>query len=159
MIIKWQISIADVENLARSLPNLVELDLSDAKEITHESIEHISNNFKNLEYLGLSRCYMIPKTSYRWGFSFIQSHFVWEFNRWSKKSRLLCKLKQLLAIDLFNVINVKDFTDHFLRQSVTQLKFINRYPFSSIARPTVGFYRNRLWGRQVWSFSSAACSF
>jgi F-box and leucine-rich repeat protein 1 (S-phase kinase-associated protein 2) len=57
---------------------------------------------------------------------------------------LLGKLKNLKAIDLFCILKEKGVET--LKECVPSLIFVNRYPFSAIARPIVGLNRTSIWG-------------
>jgi len=116
---------SDVENLAISCPNLIELDLSDAQSITGKSVEFICNGLCQCEYLAFSRCYSILPSSYL----------------------MLNRLNNLIAIDIFNILKEKSIET--LRSCIPSLQHINSYPFSSIARPIVGFRRSSIWGRRI----------
>ena len=50
----------------------------------------------------------------------------------------------MVAIDLFNII--KDKSIETLKACIPSLIYVNRYPFSSIARPIIGFRRTSIWG-------------
>jgi hypothetical protein len=57
---------------------------------------------------------------------------------------MLGKLKNLKAIDLFCILKEKGVET--LKECVTSLTYVNRYPFSAIARPIVGLNRTSIWG-------------
>jgi len=52
---------ADVLQLCLNCPSLTELDLSDAGDITVQSVEHIVSHLTSLRYLALSRCYYVTQ--------------------------------------------------------------------------------------------------
>lgn len=115
----------DIYSLCNTCPNLKELDISDAHSLTNYSIDIISSRLFNLEYIALSRCYSILPAAYL----------------------SLSNISSLIAIDAFNIL--KDKSIDLLKESMQQLQFVNRYPFSSIARPTCGFRRTSIWGCHV----------
>ena len=51
--------MVDVLQLCVNCPNLTELDLSDAAQITSQSVEHIVSHLTSLRYLAMSRCYYV----------------------------------------------------------------------------------------------------
>lgn len=51
-----------------------------------------------------------------------------------------------MAVDVFGLL--KDSADKQLREILGNIE-INKYPFSSIARPTTGTRRTSLWGLRV----------
>lgn len=53
----------DVATLQKRCPQLLELDLSDCNSLTPTVITAIMK-FKMLEYLSVSRCYLIPATKF-----------------------------------------------------------------------------------------------
>ena len=54
----------DIENLVKTCPNLIELDLSDLQSLTSVSVENIALNLNQLEEVSFSRCYSIVPSSY-----------------------------------------------------------------------------------------------
>ncbi|KAK7508241.1 hypothetical protein BaRGS_00000480 [Batillaria attramentaria] len=114
----------DVYKLCQSCPNLVELDLSDATAITGESVVHIEKNLRYLEHLALSRCYQVTPNIIS----------------------ILASLPCLLALDVFGML-----AEMPLQHLCSQLPRvqINKFPFSSVARPTTGNRRTSIWGERV----------
>ncbi|KAK0167573.1 hypothetical protein PV327_004952 [Microctonus hyperodae] len=113
----------DVKNLVSSCPNLVELDLSDCTMLTINSAQSILN-LQHLEHLSLSRCYSIPASTY---------------------VRLAC-MKSLMFLDVFGLM-----TELMLKslQANSNGTEINKFLYSSVARPTVGVRRTSIWGLRV----------
>ena len=61
--------------------------------------------------------------------------------------RLLSRLTRLIAIDLFNILTKKSIKT--LKTCIPSLVNVNQYPFSSIARPIIGFRRTSIWGNRL----------
>ncbi|CAH1772553.1 unnamed protein product [Owenia fusiformis] len=110
----------DVLHLCRRLPHLKELDLSDATVLTQATVEHAVKYLHGLEYLALSRCYNVALSSFM----------------------LLGGVHTLLAFDVFGMM--KDSSIKTLKQNLKNIE-INKFPFSSIARPTTGIRRSSVW--------------
>ncbi|ODM94041.1 S-phase kinase-associated protein 2 [Orchesella cincta] len=112
-----------VAMIASRCPKLLELDVSDSQEMSGKSIEHILK-LKNLQHLGLSRCYGVDPPYY---------------------SHLSC-CKHLKYLDLFSL-----FKETSIRQLSSTLPGIeiNKYLFSAVARPTVGNKRSSIWLQRV----------
>lgn len=113
----------DVELIASRCPKLIELDISDSQEVQEKSIEHFLR-LTYLQHLGLSRCYGILPVHYQ----SLASH------------------KSLKYLDLFSL-----FKENSLRSLSLNLPGIeiNKFPFSAIARPTVGNKRSSIWLQRV----------
>ncbi|XP_067677623.1 S-phase kinase-associated protein 2-like [Haliotis asinina] len=114
----------DVLQLCRACPYLNELDLSDSTSITCASVHHIADHLTELEHLALSRCYHIASTTFP----------------------VLDKIGNLLALDLFGMF--REDALQVVRRSMRHIE-INKFPFSSIARPTTGIRRTSIWGIRV----------
>ncbi|XP_064605504.1 S-phase kinase-associated protein 2-like [Liolophura sinensis] len=114
----------DVSHLVDTCPHLKEIDLSDATALTCNALHHIANNLHGLEYVALSRCYHIMPASLP----------------------VLTKIVTLLAVDMFGMLREAPLQQ--LRESMPRIE-INKFPFSSIARPTTGIRRTSLWGMRV----------
>lgn len=110
-----------VAQLVKACPKLTELDISDATEISAASIDLLSQ-LGNLEHLSISRCYNISSSSVVLKLAVIPS---------------------LRYLDLFGLVAEKNMPN--LRRSLPSIK-INKFVFSSIARPTVGIRRTSIWG-------------
>lgn len=114
----------DILQLCNNCHSLKELDLSDATELTSKSVEHIIHKLSGLEYLALSRCYKI-----------LPSSLV-----------LVRHIPTILALDVFGML--KETALVWLREALTGIE-VNKFPFSSIARPTTGPRRSSIWGLRV----------
>lgn len=115
--------ISDVKDLSKRCLNIIELDLSDCAMLTMYTIHHLPN-FLKLEHLSLSRCYSIPLSSY------------------IKLAHMSC----LLYLDVFGLMSESVLKS--LQAACRKLE-INKYLYSSVARPTVGIRRTSIWGLRV----------
>ncbi|XP_008547550.1 S-phase kinase-associated protein 2 isoform X1 [Microplitis demolitor] len=113
----------DVKILTDSCPDLVELDLSDCTLLTIISVQSILN-LTQLEHLSLSRCYSISPSSYL----------------------RLAFMPSLSFLDVFGLMSEPMFKNLQNNGSGTE---INKFLYSSIARPTVGVRRTSIWGLRV----------
>lgn len=103
-------------------PNLRELDLSDCTGLSGQAIEHITV-LNDLNFLALSRCYFIP---YR---SLLQ----------------LKTLRSLAYLDIHGgYIDQQELK--VVQEALGSKVHINKFKFSSVARPTVGPKRSSIWG-------------
>ncbi|XP_013406968.1 S-phase kinase-associated protein 2 isoform X2 [Lingula anatina] len=118
------LSDENVLQLVTTCPHLRELDLSDSTFLSPAAVECVADNLRGLEYVAFSRCYQIPPNT-----------FV-----------CLNHLVTLLALDVFGMM--KESSLENLRESMSQIE-INKYHFSSIARPTTGIRRTSVWGLRV----------
>ncbi|KAH8337296.1 hypothetical protein KR059_006045 [Drosophila kikkawai] len=109
-----------VATLQRRCPQLLELDLSDCNSLTPEVIPAIMK-FKMLEYLSVSRCYLIPATR------FIE----------------LKGMPSLTYLDIFGMLS--DAAMEVLEKQMPKMG-INKFIHSSVSRPTVGTRRTSIWG-------------
>ncbi|XP_019867241.1 S-phase kinase-associated protein 2 isoform X2 [Aethina tumida] len=114
----------NVSDLVSSCPRLRELDLSDCTVITGESVRQIAL-LEDINCLALSRCYSIQYKSLLY----------------LKKSRNLAFLDIHGFIDRTEVRAIQDGLG-----SQVQL---NKFIFSSVARPTVGMRRTSIWNMRV----------
>lgn len=103
---------------------LVELDLSDATEISCEAIRAIVNGLPELQHLCISRCYGIMPATFL----------------------TLSNMPSLQQLELFGVLN--DNHLHVVRKKLPNLD-INKQLFSTVARPTTGIRRSSIWGLKV----------
>lgn len=115
--------VSDVKKLVKSCPAMVELDLSDCTLLTIYSINSLLTLTK-LEHLSLSRCYSIPAAAYL----------------------RLSYMPSLLYLDVFGLMGETILNS--LRANCGGTA-INKFPFSSVARPTVGVRRTSIWGLRV----------
>ncbi|XP_048760343.1 S-phase kinase-associated protein 2-like [Ostrea edulis] len=114
----------EVLQLVKTCPGLMELDLSDSTVITGLSITYIMSHLDNLQYLALSRCYRLSV------------HNI----------RELAQHTSLTEVEVFGMF--RDGTMEQLKQEMVNVE-LNRYPFSSVARPTTGIRMTSLWGLRV----------
>ncbi|RZC32559.1 S-phase kinase-associated protein 2, partial [Asbolus verrucosus] len=115
----------NVIQLVVNCPHLRELDLSDCTSITGEAIKKLTV-LEELNFLALSRCYLVPYRS------------------------LLClkKMKNLAYLDVHgSYINSDEFK--IINDGLGASVNINKFKFSSIARPTVGLRKSTIWNMRV----------
>ncbi|XP_070564199.1 S-phase kinase-associated protein 2-like [Ptychodera flava] len=115
----------DVCEIARRCPDLLELDISDSALLHSTSIHFIMNTLHKLLFIGLSRCYNIPTS------------VLVE----------LGAMPNLIAANFFGM--VQDATLQNIRAAMPKVE-VNKYPFSSIGRPTTGLRRSSIWGIKCW---------
>ncbi|CAL7952525.1 unnamed protein product [Xylocopa violacea] len=113
----------NVKDLVKSCPDMVELDLSDCTMLTMNTVRNLLDLSK-LEHLSLSRCYGIPPSTYA----------------------TLAYMPSLLYLDVFGVIPEPALKTLQVTCGETQL---NKFLYSSVARPTVGVRRTSIWGLRV----------
>ncbi|XP_077982042.1 S-phase kinase-associated protein 2-like [Glandiceps talaboti] len=111
----------DVILITLRCPNLIELDLSDSALVTPLSVQCIMERLNKLLFLALSRCYNVPAAV------LVQ----------------LGAMPNLVALNIFGLLHEDGL--QMLKTSMPQVE-INKYPFSSIARPTTGLRRSSIWG-------------
>ncbi|XP_049762937.1 S-phase kinase-associated protein 2 [Schistocerca cancellata] len=113
----------NVEQLVNRCPDLVELDLSDCINLTDATLTAVCQLSK-IEYVACSRCYGITPAGYY----------------------QLASVTSLAYLDIFNLFQKPAL-------AAIQLKLpnveINKFLFSSVARPTVGIRRTSIWGLRV----------
>ncbi|XP_050453026.1 S-phase kinase-associated protein 2 isoform X1 [Cataglyphis hispanica] len=114
----------NVKDLSRRCPDIIELDLSDCAMLTIHTVHNLLN-FSRLEHLSLSRCYSIPQSAY------------------IRLAHIPC----LLYLDVFGLMSDSVLTS--LQASCREVPEINKYLYSSVARPTVGIRRTSIWGLRV----------
>ncbi|XP_029050962.1 S-phase kinase-associated protein 2 isoform X2 [Osmia bicornis bicornis] len=113
----------NITDLVKSCPDMVELDLSDCTMLTMSTVRCILDLSK-LEHLSLSRCYGIPPSAYV----------------------TLAYMPSLLYLDVFGLIPESVQKSLQVTCGETQL---NKFLYSSVARPTVGVRRTSIWGLRV----------
>ncbi|XP_064112761.1 S-phase kinase-associated protein 2-like [Macrobrachium nipponense] len=113
-----------IKLLADQAPGLVELDVSDGTQLTAAAVTTIISQLRSVEYLAFSRCYTIQPDAY------IE----------------LKMIPSLLYLDIYGILNESAIAT--LRQSLSRIH-VNKYLFSSVARPTVGIRRTSIWGLRV----------
>ncbi|XP_046436845.1 S-phase kinase-associated protein 2-like [Daphnia pulex] len=109
--------------LCQRCPKLVELDISDSTAVTSICVSYIHDNLKRLEYLAMARCYNVPLSVY-----------------------LVFQKSGLLYLDIFGLLTETMLGT--LRAKLPSIE-INKFYFSSVARPTVGIRRTSIWGMKV----------
>ncbi|XP_052102634.1 S-phase kinase-associated protein 2-like [Mytilus californianus] len=113
----------EILQLVKRCYRLRELDLSDSTVITCNSIRYLTQHLKRLEYIALSRCYRISPTT-------------------------IPELQNILSLNVVDVFGMlRNQALQQLRQAISV--DVNKYPFSSIARPTTGVRRTSIWGIPV----------
>jgi len=110
--------------IVSNAPNLRELDLSDATKITSVSLDLVVEHLKQVESLSTSRCYGISPSSYL----------------------ILSSCPSLLYLNVFGLL--RDPAMMELRARLQGIE-INKFLFTSIARPTVGIRRTSIWNLRV----------
>jgi len=113
-----------VSDLVNECPRLVELDVSDATLLTPLSLQSIIQRLPRLESLSTSRCYGITPSSYL----------------------LLAQCPSLLSLNVYGLLRDAALSELMDRLDGIQ---INKYPLSSIARPTIGIKRTSIWTLRV----------
>ncbi|XP_076238949.1 S-phase kinase-associated protein 2 isoform X2 [Calliopsis andreniformis] len=113
----------NVKDLVKCCPDIVELDLSDCTMLTMNTVRNLLDLSK-LEHLSLSRCYGIPPSTYI----------------------TLTYMPSLLYLDVFGLMSEPVLKTLQVTCSETQL---NKFLYSSVARPTVGVRRTSIWGLRV----------
>ncbi|KAG7214165.1 hypothetical protein KM043_001514 [Ampulex compressa] len=113
----------NVKDLVKSCPDIVELDLSDCTMLTMNTVQSLLNLSK-LEHLSLSRCYSIPPSTYL----------------------RLAYMPCLLYLDVFGLMSEPILKSLQANCAETE---INKFLYSSVARPTVGVRRTSIWGLRV----------
>ncbi|XP_015430317.1 PREDICTED: S-phase kinase-associated protein 2-like isoform X2 [Dufourea novaeangliae] len=113
----------NVKDLVNSCPDMVELDLSDCTMLTMNTVRNLLDLTK-IEHLSLSRCYGIPPSTYL----------------------TLAYMPSLLYLDIFGLMSEPILKTLQVTCGETQL---NKFLYSSVARPTVGVRRTSIWGLRV----------
>ncbi|EDV92620.1 GH18735 [Drosophila grimshawi] len=117
------LSDAHVVTLQKRCPQLLELDLSDCNSLTPTALAAIMK-FNSLEYLSVSRCYLIPAAK------FIE----------------LKNMTSLTYLDIFGMLS--DAAMEVLEKQMPKIS-INKFIHSSVGRPTVGTRRTSIWGMRT----------
>jgi len=115
---------SQMETLLAACPNLRELDVSDSTKLTAVSLNMIVDRLGLLESLSTSRCYGISPSSYL----------------------ILSSCPTLLYLNVFGLLRDPAMVE--LRQRLKGIE-INKFLFTSIARPTVGIKRTSIWNLRV----------
>ncbi|XP_012233129.1 S-phase kinase-associated protein 2 [Linepithema humile] len=114
----------NIKDLSKRCPDIIELDLSDCAMLTILSVHHLLN-FSKIEHLSLSRCYSIPQSAY------------------IRLAHMPC----LMYLDVFGLMSESVLKS--LQANLHQQPEINKFLYSSVARPTVGIRRTSIWGLRV----------
>ncbi|KAK3891774.1 hypothetical protein Pcinc_004353 [Petrolisthes cinctipes] len=118
------LSDSHVRLLGDQCSGLVELDVSDGTHLTASAVSAVISSLHNIEYLAFSRCYTIQPEAYLG----------------------LKAMPNLIYLDLYGILSESALST--LQESLPHIK-INKYLFSSVARPTVGIRRTSVWGLRV----------
>lgn len=111
--------------LVESCPGLRELDLSDCNALTTIAVSHIMK-LRDLNFLAASRCYAIPPRA------FLQ----------------LRDLPELVYLDVHGTyISQEDI--NLIQDGLGERVNLNKFKFSSVARPTTGARRSSIWNLRV----------
>eukprot|EP00092_Neocalanus_flemingeri_P025066 GFUD01027182.1.p1 GENE.GFUD01027182.1~~GFUD01027182.1.p1 ORF type:complete len:514 (+),score=163.99 GFUD01027182.1:108-1649(+) len=113
-----------VDLMLDNCPNLRELDVSDSTKLTAVSLNMMVDKLRYLESLSTSRCYGISPSSYL----------------------ILSTCPTLLYLNVFGLLRDPAMVE--LRQRLKGIE-INKFLFTSIARPTVGIKRTSIWNLRV----------
>jgi len=113
-----------MDTLLASCPYLRELDVSDSTKLTAVSLNMMVEKLGYLESLSTSRCYGISPSSYL----------------------ILSSCPTLLYLNVFGLLRDPAMVE--LRQRLKGIE-INKFLFTSIARPTVGIKRTSIWNLRV----------
>ncbi|RXG58679.1 S-phase kinase-associated protein 2 [Armadillidium vulgare] len=113
-----------IRQITLAAPSLLELDVSEASQLTSTSVAIVIRKLKKLEYLAFSRCFKITPSAYL----------------------ELKSMKNLLYLDVYGILDDRDLAT--VRDNLPNIK-VNKYLFSSVARPTVGVRRTSIWGVRV----------
>ncbi|XP_076035199.1 S-phase kinase-associated protein 2-like [Oratosquilla oratoria] len=121
---KQTLTDTHVRWICEDCPKLQELDLSDCTQLTAAVICTIIRTLHHVEYLAFARCYSIQPDAYL----------------------ELQQIPSLLYLDVFGILS--EAALNTVRESLPK-KYVNKYYFSSVARPTVGIKRTSIWGFRV----------
>jgi len=115
-----------VRQLCENTLNLKELDISDSGEgVTGNSLTQIISSLTHLESLSTSRCYYIPPSCYL--------HLVNEGPK-------------MQYLNVFGVL--REPAEVELKERLKRIE-LNKFKFTSVARPTVGIKRTSIWNLRV----------
>ena len=98
--------------------------MSDATALTRRAVQHVGELCACIESLSFSRCYSVAPAAYL----------------------MLSSVESLRYLNLFGVLK-KDPLDEL--DSRLPAVTVNKFPFSSVARPTVGVKRTSIWNKRV----------
>ncbi|XP_048505056.1 S-phase kinase-associated protein 2 isoform X2 [Athalia rosae] len=113
----------NVKEMVNRCPRIIELDMSDCTMLTINAAQSLLSLSK-LEHLALSRCYSIAPSTYL----------------------RLAHMPCLMYLDVFGLMAEPTLTTLQANCGDTE---INKFLYSSVARPTVGVRRTSIWGLRV----------
>jgi len=113
-----------VEHILVNCPNLRELDISDSSKVSSAIICSVVENLHHIESLSTSRCYSITPSSYL----------------------MLSSSPTLLYLNVFGLLREGALEE--LKERLQGIE-INKFLFTSVARPTVGIKRTSIWNLRV----------
>merc|ERR1719192_143196 len=113
-----------VETILTNCPNLRELDISDSSKISSTIIYSLVEKLHHIESLSTSRCYAITPSTYL----------------------ILSTSPTLLYLNVFGLLREPALEE--LRDRLKGIE-INKFLFTSVARPTVGIKRTSIWNLRV----------
>jgi len=113
-----------VEEILHNCPNLRELDISDSSKVSSALICTLVEKLHHLESLSTSRCYSITPSSYL----------------------MLSSSPTLLYLNVFGLLREPALVE--LKDRLKGIE-INKFLFTSVARPTVGIKRTSIWNLRV----------
>lgn len=117
--------LLDVLDIVSCCQSLRELDLSDSTGLTGEVIQHLLL-LEELNFLALSRCYQIP----------------------FKALLILKKIPSLMYLDVHGGY-IESTELMMIQEGLGSRVNINKFKFSSVARPTVGAKHSSIWNLRV----------
>lgn len=115
---------AHIKDLVESCPNLRDLDVSDSSLLTPASLNTMVEGLTYLESVSTSRCYNITPSSYL----------------------MLTACPTLLYLNVFGLLREPALEE--LKERLQGIE-INKFMFTSVARPTVGIKRTSIWNLRV----------
>jgi len=113
-----------VENLLDNCPNLRELDVSDSSKLSSACLTWLLEKCLYIESVSTSRCYNIQPSSYL----------------------MLAQSPTLLYLNVFGLLREQALNE--LKERLKGIE-INKFMFTSVARPTVGIKRTSIWNLRV----------
>lgn len=113
-----------IQSLVESCPYLRELDVSDSSQLTPATLNAMVDRLHYLESVSTSRCYNITPSSYL----------------------MLTACPTLLYLNVFGLLREPALEE--LKDRLQGIE-INKFMFTSVARPTVGIKRTSIWNLRV----------
>jgi len=118
------LSDSHIKDLVKSCPNLRDLDVSDSSLLTPASLNTMVESLTYLESVSTSRCYNITPSTYL----------------------MLTACPTLLYLNVFGLLREPALEE--LKERLQGIE-INKFMFTSVARPTVGIKRTSIWNLRV----------